>query len=141
MADLVQTAANVASGLADTTLSASNVKKVIWGETVAQGNAVRYNELDKRYYKAKNDTVDHADAKGVALSGGAAGQPGYVQQSGDINLGATLVVGATYCVSDTAGAICPDADIGSGEFKTVLGVADAANNLKLDILASGIAHA
>jgi hypothetical protein len=61
--------------------------------------------------------------------------------SGPIDLGATLTVGETYYVSDTAGAIMPSADVSSGEYVTALGVATAADTINLDINASGIARA
>jgi hypothetical protein len=44
-------------------------------------------------------------------------------------------------VSATAGGIAPEADLGTGEYVSVLGIATAADNLKMGINNSETAHA
>lgn len=80
------------------------------------------------------------EAYGIALNGAAANQPLAVQRSGDITIGATLTPGLAYYLSDTPGGICPVADVGSGEYVILLGLAKSASVLDLDIRATGTAN-
>lgn len=137
MADISQTAANVVEGSDATVLTG-----LIAGEAITAGCCVYRKSSDGKYYKAQNDDVVEAAAVGIALNtADGAGQRLAVATAGTVNLGATLTVGEVYCVSNTAGAICPVADIGQGEYQTILGVATTAALLKLGIIASGVAHA
>ena len=137
MADLSLTAANVSL-----TNGVSSVEQVTYGDTVTQGLVLYEDAADSnKYKKAVNNTATLAAAKGIALTPGVSGEKGYVVKSGEIDLGATLAVGMRYYVSNTAGAICPSADIGTGEFVTLLGIATTAACLKVNINASGIASA
>jgi hypothetical protein len=43
-------------------------------------------------------------------------------------------------ISETAGGICPVADVGAGEFVTMVGVALTAANLQLHKLTTSVAH-
>ena len=52
-----------------------------------------------------------------------------------------MSIGETYVVGAAPGGIAPEADVGTGEFATVIGVAVSANNLKMAINASGVASA
>jgi hypothetical protein len=135
MADLVITAANVVAG--------SNARKVagILGATIAAGQTVYKDPTTGKYLLADNNspTVAARTPDGIALNGGALNQPVTVQTGGDINVGAALTVGTPYFMSDTPGGICPLADLATGEFVTLLGIATAANNLKMGILVSGVA--
>ena len=80
-------------------------------------------------------------AGGIALNNGALGQPIQVQTSGVIELGlnAAPASGIQYWVSNTPGAIAPDADITSGQYKTGLGIGVGNNQLRLAINPSGAA--
>ena len=129
MAALVITAANVIPG-ADAAMTS-----VTWGGTITQGMAVYKDVADAGKYKAaRGNAAGTSHATGIALSAGANGQPGMIATSGDINLGATLAVGQVYCVSDAvAGEIVPYADLGTADYVVVLGIAETASNLILDI--------
>ena len=76
---------------------------------------------------------------GVALVGGANNQPGVVAVR-DVYFtpGATLTNGIAYYVSQNAGAIAPVADIGSGNYATVIGIARSTTILNLNPTPSGI---
>jgi NADPH-dependent curcumin reductase CurA len=112
MADLTQTAANVALGA-----STTPTRVVQFGVAVTQGNALYLSATDGKYYKADALTPGAQDAYGiVALPGSTPGQS-------LINLGATLAKGEVYAVSATAGAIAPIGDITSGQYVTVIGIA------------------
>lgn len=132
MADLVITAANV--------LAPNAARKTVTaGGTIARGDVV-YKHTTGKYHVADNTTALSADAEGIALADVDADQPLHIALSGPINVGATLAVGTVYALSET-GAICPIADVGTGDYVTLLGVATAADSLVLSIQVSGVAKA
>lgn len=122
---------------------ASRVRVVQFGEAGTQGKTVYQRATDQKYYLADaNDTVEKAQVKGVLLTKvSAADGYGVILESGEIDLGGTAAVGETYYQSDTAGAISPDADLASGEYVTRVGYGKAADNIVLDIHATGVQHA
>ncbi len=135
MAALTQTAGNVIG---------TSRKIGTSGDTITAGMPVYRDAADSNKLKrCRANAAGTASCNGIALTGSSSGQPiVYQEDAGNINLGATLTVGETYCVSDaTAGAIVPVADLGTGDYITVLGVATSASNLKLDIINSATAHA
>lgn len=134
MANLTQTAADV--GVVD---SATRVATVQAGEAITQGQPVYL--LSNKYYRADASTAAEAAATGIAISPAATDGYFLVASSGKVDVGATLTVGETYYVSDTAGAIMPSADVSVGEYVTILGIATAAGELELNINASGVARA
>lgn len=75
------------------------------------------------YYVDSNNVMQLADAsaaatagmQGVLVTGGAEGDWAFGVKLGPIVIGATLVQGAAYVVSATAGGICPQADLGEGD--------------------------
>ena len=136
MADLVITAANVR------TLSSQPPRVVTYGENgITAGMALYEKSTDHKYYKAQNDNVDEVMAKAIALSPGGTDEVGHVQVDGDVNPGATMVVGEVYCVSNTAGALAPIADIGTGERVRIVGWAKSASILSLLFKCDGVTHA
>lgn len=136
MTDISITAANVIAG------TDANVATGTSGATVTAGQAVYLDSTDSRYKLADSNsgTAAARQPKGIALNGASAGQPIAVQTSGDITIGGTLTAGATYMLSDTPGGICPDADVGSGEYVCLLGVAKSTTVLDLAIQATGVAN-
>lgn len=133
MAALSITAANVVAG------SNATRENGVAGASVTAGQAVYRDPTTRKYLLSDADAATAAanSVDGIALHGAAANQPLTIQRGGDINLGATLVVGTIYVLDSTAGGIAPASDLGSGEVAVVLGVATSASNLKLDILNSG----
>lgn len=135
MADLTQTAANVAINTDST-----DVSVVQAGESVTQGMPVYLKASDGKYYQCDADaSEDTAEAKGIALTPASA--DGYFVMAGPdggVNLGATLTVGETYVISATKGAIAPVGDLITGDYVTQLGIATTASNLKLNINISGV---
>ena len=61
-----------------------------------------------------------------------------MQKAGDITIGATLTAGTAYYLSDTAGGICPLADVGEGEYVCMLGLAKSTSILALNIQFPGV---
>ena len=129
MANLVITAASVLAA-ADASSSAGQA-----GEAITAGQAVYLSSTTKKWMLADSNsaTVEARQAKGIALNSAAINQPLSVHRSGDITLGAVLTPGVAYYLSDTPGAICPVADIGSGEYVCLLGLAKSTPVLAVDI--------
>lgn len=127
--------------MADLTITASSVKPVganaqvkclLMGESVAQGDVVYLDSSDNKYYKADADLSQaSATATGICLTPASADGYSMVMTSGTINLGATLTKGELYCVSATGGKIAPFSDLVAGDWITFLGVAKSASELIL----------
>lgn len=133
MADLTVTAASV---LADSTATIEHGK---FGATITAGKVVYRDDTTKKYGLAdSNGAAGTRVARGIALNGGADGQPGSIVRSGPVNIGATLTPGTAYYLSDTPGGICPLADLAAGENVVQLGIAASATILNLDIQDPGV---
>ncbi|RZJ44953.1 MAG: hypothetical protein EON87_08700 [Brevundimonas sp.] len=135
MADITITAASVLAG------ENSNQKTGLAGEALTAGKVVYLDGATNTFKLADNNAAAALrDAYGVALNGAAAGQPVAVHRSGDLTLGAVLTPGVAYYLSDTPGGVCPVADLASGEYVVLLGLAKSASVLAVDIQASGTAN-
>jgi len=135
MAAKVITAANVLAG------SNGRKKDIIFGEAVTAGMPLYRKAADGRYYKADaNDAATHA-AEGIALNGGAAGQPGFlVYEDDDFTPGCALAVGDILVVgAGAAGDVAPSTDLAVGWYPTILGVAKSAAKMVLKPIAAGVA--
>lgn len=136
--------------MANLTITAANVVPVsgysaetgyLAGTSIARGQAV-YLSASSTWLLADCDASALAAGSsgvGIALNDAAAGQPITVQTGGDLGFGAILTVGEVYCVSATAGGICPHSDLTTNGRVTILGVASTTSNLKLRCWASGVA--
>lgn len=135
MADLSITAANVVAG------NGADIDRGTAGATVTAGQAVYYDEATAEYLLADSNsaTVAARTPTGIALNGAANNQPLAVAKGGPVTIGATMTPGVAYYLSDTPGGICPVADVGSGEYATVIGIATSATVLNVKISASGVA--
>ena len=116
------------------------------GETITAGQVVYKDASDSDKFKL----IDHEDAAkdaiyGVALNGASNGQPLFVHTAGDLNPGATVIVGEIYCASgsvgtgNNAGGIMPEGDLASGDFVSVLGIGTTSSNIAVAINNSGVA--
>jgi hypothetical protein len=136
MADLTVTAANVVAG--------SNAARSdgVAGEAIVAGKAVYKSSTTKKWMLADSNsaTAEAREAIGIALNGASLNQPVAVQTHGDITIGATLTAGVAYYLSDTPGGICPIADVGTGEYVCLLGLAKSTTVLALDIQFPGVAN-
>lgn len=135
--------------MADISITAANVVAVAGaaradgtaGETIAAGKAIYLASATKKWMLADSNsaTAEVRKATGIALNGASANQPIAVHKSGDITIGATLTAGTAYYLSDTPGGICPLADVGSGEYVCLLGLAKSTSVLAVDIQYPGVA--
>lgn len=129
MADLVITAASVVAG------ENATKKEGLAGEAITAGQTVYLSSTTRKWMKADSNsaTAEAREAIGIALNGAALNQPLEVQTKGQITIGAALTAGTAYYLSDTAGGICPLADVGSGEYVCQLGLASSTSVLDLDV--------
>lgn len=135
MTDLTITAANVVAG------AGSSKSTGTAGETITAGQAVYLASATKKYMKADANaaTAEAREAVGIALNGASLNQPLTVLRSGPVTIGATMTAGTAYYLSDTAGGICPVADIGSGEYVCLIGLATSTTVLSVNIQYTGVA--
>lgn len=135
MVDLVITTTAVVAGSDANTVAGSA------GETIAAGQAVYKSTTTNKFMLADADsaTAEARTPLGLALNGAALDQPMVVQKSGDITLNAVLTAGVAYYLSGTPGGLCPVADVGTGEYSCVMGIAKSTTVLDLNIQASGVA--
>lgn len=135
MADLTITAASVLAG--------SGAKKIngTAGASVTAGQVVYYDRDANSYKLADNNSATAAVRAPacIALNGAATGQPLTVLTSGPITIGATLTAGVAYYLSDTAGGICPVADLGAGEYPSIIGLATSTSVIDVKIQSAGVA--
>lgn len=134
MVDIVITAASVVS------YSSAVRESGTAGATITAGQAV-YLDTDDRYKLADNNSATALvrTPRGIALNGASSGQPLTIHLSGNITIGATLTAGVAYYLSDTPGGICPVADLLTGEYPCVIGIATSTSVLSVGIQASGVA--
>ncbi len=111
------------------------------GATITAGQMVYRDTADRKYKLADANGASALirTPRGIALNGGSDGQPLTIAREGDITMNAVLTEGVAMYLSDTAGGICPVADVGSGEYATVLGIAKSSTVFALSINASGVA--
>jgi hypothetical protein len=134
MADLTITAGSVIAA-AGATIDRSRSA----GATITAGQVVYRSGGEYLLADDNSATAAARSPHGIALNGAADGQPLAVLLDGDITIGATLTAGVAYYLSDTPGGICPVADLASGEYPCVVGIAKSTTVLHVDINASGVA--
>lgn len=134
MADLSVTAASVVAG-ADSVQETGTL-----GATVTAGALVYKDSADGLWKLADNNGATAAirTPQGIALNGGGSGQPVRVHKSGDLTFNAVFTAGIAYYLSDTPGGICPVADLASGEYPCLVGIAKSTTVLKVNITPSGV---
>lgn len=134
MANIAVTAANVQPG------STAKLVYGTFGATVTAGQLLYQDATDNKFKLFDADASAATGVlAGVAMCGGANGQPATVLVSGDYNPGGTVAVGTVYVGSATAGALCPTSDLVTGMYTNVLGVATTTSNIRVNIQASGVA--
>lgn len=129
MVDLVVTASNVVAGSDSTTVNGTA------GVAITAGQAVYLDATTGKYALADSNsaTVAQRRALGIALNSASLNQPIKVLTAGDITTGTTMTAGLAYYLSDTPGGICPVADIGTGEFVCLLGIAKSTTVLGFSV--------
>lgn len=133
MANLSITAANVLASTGSGEMTGT------FGATVTAGQVVYQDSSDSKY-KVADCTTSAATATvaGIALNGGADGQPATILVRGPIDIGATVTVGTVYALHES-GAIAPVADISvTDDYVSVIGVGTASDTIEVSIINSGV---
>lgn len=135
MPDLSITAGNVAPG------NNASIAHGTAGATITAGQAVYFDESDSKYKLADCDSASAAarSPAGIALNAASDDQPIAVLKSGRVTIGATLTAGVAYYLSATAGGICPVGDLSTGDYPVLIGIAESASVLKVQMLEAGVA--
>ncbi len=137
MADISITASAVLPG------SGARTRHVTAGATITAGQVV-YREASTGKYKLADTDSATAEVRtpaGIALNGASDGQPLTILTQGLLTLNAVLTQAVAYYLSGTAGGICPVADVASGDYTTVIGVAQSSTVLNVNFTEAGAALA
>lgn len=140
LVDVAVVAASVRHGTDSTAVASITTGNS--GEAITAGQVLAQDTADSKYYlaDANSGTAERKKISGVAVSGApGADQKIVIQTAGIYTVGGTAVVGVTYIMSATPGAIAPDADAVSGWTKSILGVGLTSTTIKLSIFNSGAA--
>lgn len=134
MTDLSITAASVVAG------SNGTAEHGTAGETITAGKVVYKSSTTGKFMLADSNsgTAEARNPRGVALNGASLNQPITVLKQGDVTIGATLMPGSRYYLSETPGGVQPEADLGAGENVALLGIAKSASVLAVDIQTPGV---
>jgi hypothetical protein len=135
MTDLSITAASVVAGAGATQARGTA------GATITAGEVVYFDSATSTYKLADCDSATAAvrSPRGIALHASLSGQPLAVHTGGPITIGATLTAGVAYYLSATPGGICPVADLTTGDYPVILGIATSTTVLNVDIQEAGVA--
>lgn len=138
MADLVLTPSAIIAG------SGARTENGTAGATITAGQVVYLDSATTGKWLLADADAATAAARGqgkigVALNGASLNQPIAVQTEGPITIGATVVAGTAYYLSPTPGGIAPLADILTGDYVTLVGIATSTSVIKLDFQYSGVA--
>jgi hypothetical protein len=135
MSDLSITAANVLAGSGARTVDGTA------GASVTAGQVVYLDSATNTYKLADCDSATAAvrSPDGIALHAAASGQPLEVLTRGPVTIGATMTAGVAYYLSPNPGGICPVADVLSGDYPTIVGIATSTTVLDVLFHESGVA--
>lgn len=125
--ELSITPANIAyDPLAPASIDLNN--RVILGETVTELMVAYLDQNVSKYKKATNATSTESKVAGLVYDAGDLDDHSALIEIGQLNIGATLVAGTTYYLSDTAGKLVPLSGLGSGDFVVRIGYAKSNIN-------------
>lgn len=132
MADITITAANV-------TIDSQPVyEDVVAGAAITAGQACYIDSSGLAQLSDANGAAALRTVRGIAMNSAGTGQPVRLAKGTSIiNIGATVVAGTIYVSSATAGGIAPAADITTGWYTTIIGVATTTGKIALSIFPSG----
>ena len=135
MADVTITAASVVPG-------ANAIEQYgKAGATITAGQVVYKDSSNLIQLADNNVSATEAAAVGIAANGASLNQPiTYYSLDDDLTIGGTVVAGTSYVLSSTAGGIAPAADLASGNYITLIGVAKTTAKLSMKIDATGATH-
>lgn len=126
----------------DSAVAATSVVSVVQvGEAVTQGQVGYQDGTNKKYYKADSNGAAATNAAATVVFITAASTDGFalvLKAGGKLKANAVFTKGQVYCVGSTAGAIVPISDLTTGDYVTIVGVADSTTTIPLMMVATGI---
>ncbi|WAP67225.1 hypothetical protein [Jiella pelagia] len=134
MADLSITATSVVQGANALTEAG------LAGAVITAGRVVYRDDTTRKFALADTDgaTPDVRLPDGIALNTASPNQPVVIQKGGDIDFGTDILTpGVAYYLSGTPGGICPVADLATGDYPVIVGMAKTARVLTIDIQTTG----
>ena len=141
MAAYTITATEVTAGA-----GATIFRTALAGVTITAGQALYLSAANTVSLAQADGTAAEAAAVGIAMNGGAAGQPILFVANGLINLDTAALTGAALgdvvALGATAGGLYPNEDIATTEYVTIMGYIVTANPgvVNVSIIATGVAH-
>ena len=134
--------------MADLTISSTTVvpsstavlTQLTSGATISAGDAVYVDATDSNKVKlAQADgTAEEAAVYGIASCDASAGQPVViVRKDTNLAIGATVAVGDFYVVSATPGGICPNADLITDDYFSIVGWTVSTSAIACDFTFAG----
>lgn len=110
------------------------------GATITAGQVVYRDSADSNSCKlAQANASGTATVYGIALNGGADGQPLAVITAGAYTPGGTTVQGQVYALSSAAaGSIVPLSDLNTGDYVSIIGYASNTSTIVVGIKNSGV---
>jgi len=113
----------------------------IAAEAITAGQAIYVNTTTNRVMLADTNsaTAEARLAKGIALNGASAEQPVTYIKEGDLTVNAVLTKGISYYLGGAGGAIVPVADLTTGDYTCILGIAKSTTVLAVKIQSAGVA--
>lgn len=126
--------------MTDISVTAANVKWIggvrpirgTGGASVTRGQAAYLNTTTGKYGLGDADTDAASEYAGQFLTDGFDGGDVLIAPPGAIiNWGATLTAGTIYTLSTTAGGVCPEGDLATGDYVVVLAIGAGTANAKI----------
>jgi len=110
------------------------------GAVIAATDVVYFDTTTATAKVADADVLASSIMSGIALTSSAIGNPVSVAGPGTrITVNAVLTKGVTYFVSTGAGKLCPFADLASGDYISLAGIAESTTVLRILAVNLGIA--
>ncbi len=138
--------------MSDISITVANIKAVngstivdigVSGGALTAGAAIYKDSNDSNKLKLADANLGLASAQvvGVALHAASTDQPIEFATGGDLTFGGGLTAAVVYIASATAGNIAPVADLTTGWYSTVVGVAISSTVMRLKPIVSNVAAA
>lgn len=108
------------------------------GVAIDAGDVMRLDS-QSQWQLADNTGTTNADMYAIAVNSGGVGQEIKGLVYGVVSLGAVLTVGEVYVIGTTGGSMRPHSELTTGDFVTIVGVAQTTSNLLIARIPSGVA--
>lgn len=135
-ADVTVTAANVKAG------PGARTSNGFAGEAATAGQLCYKAAATGKYFKSDSNsaTVEARNPTCIFLNNAATDQPVSVLTGGLITIGGTVAANTAYYASDTPGGFGPLADVGTGEYMTLIGLGVSSTVINVDFQSTNVAN-